>query len=85
MPDKVSSFASTQAAWRFYANESVTLPVLQAPLTASAQTDFDSNVTLMGCASMIGHGWPSNRRISRILTPSLMSMMWVMTCKAACW
>lgn len=38
LPDKVSSFASTQAAWRFYANESVSLPVLQAPLTEAAQT-----------------------------------------------
>ena len=36
LPDKVSSFASTQAAWRFYANESVTLPVLQKPLTVAA-------------------------------------------------
>ncbi|HMT94993.1 hypothetical protein [uncultured Thiothrix sp.] len=38
LPDKVSSFASTQAAWRFYANESVSLPVLQAPLTKAAQS-----------------------------------------------
>ena len=36
LPDKVSSFASTQAAWRFYANESVTLSKLQEPLTAAA-------------------------------------------------
>ena len=36
LPDKASSFASTQAAWRFYANESVTLPVLQEPLTEAA-------------------------------------------------
>ncbi len=36
LPDKISSFASTQAAWRFYANESVSLSVLQAPLTAAA-------------------------------------------------
>ncbi len=36
LPDKISSFASTQAAWRFYANESVSLPVLQEPLTAAA-------------------------------------------------
>jgi hypothetical protein len=36
LPDKVGSFASTQAAWRFYANESVTLAKLQEPLTAAA-------------------------------------------------
>jgi len=36
LPDKISSFASTQAAWRFYANESVSLSVLQGPLTATA-------------------------------------------------
>lgn len=35
IPDKVSSFASTQAAWRFYANEHITLQVLQEPLTAA--------------------------------------------------
>lgn len=38
LPDKVSSFASTQAAWRFYANEAITLPVLQEPLTEAAHT-----------------------------------------------
>jgi hypothetical protein len=32
----VSSFASTQAAWRFYANEAITLPKLQEPLTQAA-------------------------------------------------
>jgi len=37
LPDQVSSFASTQTAWRFYANPSVTLAVLQAPLTEAAQ------------------------------------------------
>ena len=36
LPDKHSRFASTQAAWRFYGNESVSLQVLQAPLTAAA-------------------------------------------------
>lgn len=35
--DGVSSFAHTQAAWRFYANPAVSLPVLQAPLTAAAR------------------------------------------------
>jgi len=36
LPDKISSFASTQAAWRFYRNESISLSVLQEPLTAAA-------------------------------------------------
>lgn len=36
LPNKVSSFASTQAAWRFYRNESVSLSVLQEPLTEAA-------------------------------------------------
>ena len=31
-----SSFASTQAAWRFYKNESITLSVLQEPLLNAA-------------------------------------------------
>jgi len=36
LPDKISSFASTQAAWRFYQNESVSLSKLQEPLTVAA-------------------------------------------------
>ena len=36
LPNKISSFASTQAAWRFYQNESVSLSKLQEPLTAAA-------------------------------------------------
>jgi len=36
LPDKIGSFASTQAAWRFYGNEAVSLSVLQEPLTAAA-------------------------------------------------
>lgn len=36
LPNKSSSFASTQAAWRFYGNKSVSLQVLQEPLTAAA-------------------------------------------------
>ena len=38
LPDKIDSFASTQAAWRFYANESISLATLQEPLTEAAQT-----------------------------------------------
>lgn len=36
LPNKISSFASTQAAWRFYGNESISLSNLQEPLTAAA-------------------------------------------------
>jgi len=36
LPDKISSFANTQAAWCFYQNESVSLSKLQEPLTAAA-------------------------------------------------
>ena len=36
LPNKISSFASTQAAWRFYNNETVSLQKLQEPLTAAA-------------------------------------------------
>ena len=36
LPNKITSFASTQAAWRFYGNESVSLSMLQEPLTAAA-------------------------------------------------
>jgi len=36
LPDKISRFASTQTAWRFFGNESVSLSALQEPLTAAA-------------------------------------------------
>lgn len=36
VPDQVSRFARTQVAWHFYANPSVTLAVLKAPLTEDA-------------------------------------------------
>jgi hypothetical protein len=43
LPDKISSFASTQAAWRFYGNESVSLSVLQEPLAAAAHEGIASH------------------------------------------
>jgi hypothetical protein len=43
LPDKISSFASTQAAWRFYANDAVSLPILQEPLTAAAHEGIDKH------------------------------------------
>ena len=45
LPNKVSSFASTQAAWRFYANDSVTLSKLQNPLTEAAEEGIKTNCT----------------------------------------
>jgi hypothetical protein len=36
LPNKINSFSSTQAAWRFYGNESISLSMLQEPLTAAA-------------------------------------------------
>jgi hypothetical protein len=45
LPDKSSSFASTQAAWRFYQNESVTLPKLQEPLTEAAHEGILAHCT----------------------------------------
>ena len=37
LPGKGQSFASTQAAWRFYKKETVTLPALAQPLVASGR------------------------------------------------
>jgi hypothetical protein len=37
LPDLAQAFASTQAAWRFYANERVTLPALAQPLLDAAR------------------------------------------------
>ena len=31
------AYAATQAAWRFFANDAVTLPILAGPLLATAQ------------------------------------------------
>jgi hypothetical protein len=36
LPDAKDSFAATQAAWRFFANEDTTLPALMAPLHQAA-------------------------------------------------
>lgn len=54
LPDKTNSFASTQAAWRFYANETVTLSKLQEPLTAAAHEGIE------GCCdryALCVHDW----------------------------
>lgn len=36
LPDAADSFAATQAAWRFFANDATTLPALMAPLLEAA-------------------------------------------------
>jgi len=45
LPNKISSFASTQAAWRFYKNEAISLPLLQEPLTAEAHKSIKAHCT----------------------------------------
>lgn len=54
LPDKTSSFASTQAAWRFYANETVTLAKLQEPLTAAAHEGIEGHCDLY---ALCVHDW----------------------------
>ena len=54
LPDKISSFASTQAAWRFYQNESVSLPKLQEPLTAAAHEGIREHCSLY---ALCVHDW----------------------------
>ena len=43
IPSKTSSFASTQATWRFYDNDEVSLFALQSPLLAAAQYGVDQH------------------------------------------
>lgn len=45
IPNKFSSFASTQAAWRFYKNEAVSLAKLQEPLTLAAHEGIEKYCT----------------------------------------
>ncbi len=45
LPDKTSSFASTQAAWRFYQNEAISLKGLQEPLLAQAHAGIEEHCT----------------------------------------
>lgn len=54
LPDKISSFASTQAAWRFYANETVSLQVLQVPLIAAAHQGIAEHC---GRFALCVHDW----------------------------
>lgn len=54
LPNEVTSFASTQAAWRFYKNDSVTLQKLQEPLLQAAH---DNVVTHCKEYALIIHDW----------------------------
>lgn len=54
MPNEITSFASTQAAWRFYKNDSVTLQKLQEPLLQAAH---DNAVTHCKDYALIIHDW----------------------------
>jgi len=54
LPGAAASFASTQAAWRFYRNEEVTLPALMWPLLQQARAAVPA-----GCAAyaLVLHDW----------------------------
>ena len=54
LPTEITSFASTQAAWRFYKNDSVTLQKLQEPLLQAAH---DNAVTHCKDYALIIHDW----------------------------
>lgn len=54
LPNEISSFASTQAAWRFYKNDSVTLQKLQEPLLQAAH---DNAITHCKDYALIIHDW----------------------------
>lgn len=54
LPGVAGAFASTQAAWRFYKNEAVTLPVLAQPLIERAREATASCCDQYG---LIMHDW----------------------------
>ena len=58
IPNKISSFASTQAAWRFYKNEAFTLSKLQEPLTAAAHAGIQQQC---GEYALCVHDWSKLR------------------------
>ena len=85
LPTEISRFASTQAAWRFYKNGSVTLKKLQAPLQQVAQ---EKTVSHCKDYTLMVHDWSrltlANTRASWINTQSAIKPMLVTTCKAHC-
>lgn len=67
-PALSSSFAATQAAWRFFANDSTTLPVLAGPLLESARAAIPDSCDSFTLAPLDwcnlhlpGHGAKSDR------------------------
>jgi hypothetical protein len=54
LPGTASSFASTQAAWRFYQNENVSLPALAQPLIEQARRAISSTCQEY---ALIIHDW----------------------------
>lgn len=56
LPGLNNSFASVQAAWRFYANEHITLPALVEPLQQAAQQWRQQSPTIFG---LVVHDWSS--------------------------
>lgn len=54
LPGIASSFASTQAAWRFYRNERVSLPALAQPLIEEGRSALQAGAAEYG---LIVHDW----------------------------
>ncbi len=54
LPGAASAFASTQAAWRFYKNERVTLPALAEPILEHARRALATDCQEYGLAA---HDW----------------------------
>jgi len=54
LPGMASSFASTQAAWRFYGNERVSLPALVQPLIQEARNALQAGNVEYG---LVIHDW----------------------------
>lgn len=66
LPETHGSFAATQAAWRFYRNPKVTLPVLMDPILAHArsavQTECHSYVLAVHDWSVLGYGQHESKK-----------------------
>lgn len=54
LPDSSSSLAATQAAWRFYSNERISLSELVVPLRDHARTRINS---VESCFVLVAHDW----------------------------
>ena len=83
VPNKISSFASTQAAWRFYKNAAVTLSKLQEPLTAAAHVGIQQHAAHMPYASMIGRNYVIDIATSPIFIQGHIPTIWATSYKPA--